>query len=241
MRRPPRPPARVLGGLLLAAGLALPFADAGTAMAGDDSQQAVRARCLAEAQDGNWRNCEIALALAQDDLALRRALGRALMIGGEYERAVQTYEKIVADHPERADSHYELAGVLGSLNRFVEAEGPVLRALELLPDHRKALQLAAIVYNHMRQPERALPYTRRLAERGDRLAMFDLARYYERGTGVAADPGKAFAWFRRAAEAGHVGAMDRMTVIHLEGGLSQPVDREKGAQWAARARAARRE
>lgn len=240
-RRTPRTaiPGAALRAVALGAALwALPAMTAAAA----DKADTLKARCLEKGPEGDWRSCEVALKALPGDLAVRRQLGFALLINGtDYDRAVLIFRRIVRDHPDSADSHYELSAVLGTLNRFVEAERPVLKALELAPDHRKALQLATIVYGHLKQPERALPYTRTLAERGDRLAMFDMAQHYEAGQIVPRDPALAVTWFERAAAKGHIAAMDRLSEIHLEGLLDQPVDRDQGVLWATRARAARKE
>lgn len=44
------------------------------------------------------------------------------------------------------------------------------------------------------------------AARGEAIAMYDLGILYERGIGVAADRGKARAWYQRAADRNHPGA-----------------------------------
>src|SRR5262245_25459788 len=44
------------------------------------------------------------------------------------------------------------------------------------------------------------------AERGDKDAQFQLGVRFERGDGVPTDPAKAVAWYKKAADAGHLGA-----------------------------------
>ncbi len=85
--------------------------------------------------------------------------------------------------------------------------------------------------------ERRIPV---LLKRMFLISMFDLAGYFERGTGVAADPAQAFLWIRRAAESGHVYAMRLLTDIYLEGLYGQPPDDAKAEEWARRAHAASR-
>lgn len=51
--------------------------------------------------------------------------------------------------------------------------------------------------------EKAVYWTRRAAEHGDRDAQFNLGSLYEAGEGVQQDMAEAFAWFQKAAIQGH--------------------------------------
>ena len=51
--------------------------------------------------------------------------------------------------------------------------------------------------------EKAVYWTRRAAEHGDRDAQFNLGCLYEAGEGVQQDDAAASVWFRKAAEQGH--------------------------------------
>jgi len=62
--------------------------------------------------------------------------------------------------------------------------------------------------------------------------MFDLSGFYRDGVGVAADARQAVAWAERAADNGHLGALDLMVRVHLEGLMGEAVDEHKAEAWA---------
>lgn len=206
------------------------------AAAGDD----VSARCLDQGDRGDYRLCERAVAAHPEDLRLRRALARALLVGGAEKRAVLEYDRVAQLAPDSAEAQFELAVALGALDHFEDAERPLERALALKPDYADAHRLAVILHQRLQRWERALPHALRLAEAGDPLAMHDVALAYEFGRGAPRDEALALTWLGRAAEAGHVGAADRLTQIYLEGLLGVPPDEAQALAWAAKARQARR-
>lgn len=57
--------------------------------------------------------------------------------------------------------------------------------------------------------EKAVYWTRRAAEHGDRDAQYNLACFYEAGVGVARDRGAANFWYRKAALQGHAPAAEK--------------------------------
>ena len=71
-------------------------------------------------------------------------------------------------------------------------------------------RVAAIVFRQVGRPHLALDANIRAANLGDRLAIYELSQMYSLGIGVERDPDEAVKWLTKAAESGHVAAMDQM-------------------------------
>jgi len=196
-------------------------------------------QCIREANDGNIAACERAVAASPDDSALRRKLALSMIVAGAAERAIEVYRDAARLSPDDAEAHYDLAVALGTLSRFPEAVAPIERALALKPDEPRYERLADIVYGRVGAHDKLFRVTLREAEQGDRIAMYEVALLYAEGTGVAADDARALGWMKRAAERAHVGAMDRLVEVYLEGKLGQRIDPAEAEIWARKAREAR--
>jgi TPR repeat protein len=223
--------------------IALPRALLATALllaaASAVAEENAAVHCLREANDGNIGACERAVAANPDDTVLRRRLALSMIVAGAAERSIDVYREAIRRAPDDAEAQYDLAAALGTLNRFPEAVAPIERALALEPDEPRYQRLADIVYWRVGAHDKLFRVTLREAERGDRIAMYEIALLYAEGIGVAADDGAALGWMKRAAERDHVGAMDRLSEVYLEGKLGQKVDPSEAEAWAAKARAAR--
>lgn len=64
-----------------------------------------------------------------------------------------------------------------------------------------------------RDLNRALLWTRRAAEHGDRDGQFNLGCFYEEGTALARDMEQAALWYQRAARQGHTEAAERLRAL----------------------------
>lgn len=64
-----------------------------------------------------------------------------------------------------------------------------------------------------RDLDRALLWTRRAAEHGDRDGQFNLGCFYEEGTVLARDMEQAALWYQRAAHQGHAEAAERLRAL----------------------------
>ena len=64
-----------------------------------------------------------------------------------------------------------------------------------------------------RDLDRALLWTRRAAEHGDRDGQFNLGCFYEEGTALARDMEQAALWYQRAARQGHTEAGERLRAL----------------------------
>jgi TPR repeat protein len=81
---------------------------------------------------------------------------------------------------------------------------------------------------------RALREYRTAAERGERLAQFNLAMMLFRGEGQAADPEQALEWLRKAAAAGLPQAQHNLGLLY-EHGARVPRSQVDAAVWYRRA------
>lgn len=64
-----------------------------------------------------------------------------------------------------------------------------------------------------RDLDRALLWTRRAAEHGDRDGQFNLGCFYEEGTALARSMEQAALWYQRAARQGHTEAAERCRAL----------------------------
>lgn len=64
-----------------------------------------------------------------------------------------------------------------------------------------------------RDLDKALLWTRRAAEHGDRDGQFNLGCFYEEGTVLARDMEQAALWYQRAARQGHAEAAERCRAL----------------------------
>ncbi len=224
---------RRIGVVTLAVWLAIPL----PAAAQDSAESA--ARCAAGAKRGDVAACQRAAEENPADKTVRRNLARSLIAVGNFEESINVYRGLALEHPEDAEAHYDLAGMLGFVRLYAEAIPAIEGAIRLRPDHEPYHRLAAILYAQTGRLADAARATLKSAERGEITSMYDLVQYYRDGIGVARDPARALAWAKRAAEAGHVAAMGLMARVYAEGLFGQTPDERQAADWAARARASR--
>ncbi|VAV88138.1 TPR repeat, SEL1 subfamily [hydrothermal vent metagenome] len=80
------------------------------------------------------------------------------------------------------------------------------------------------------QPQQAAQLMKAAAERGLPAAQYQLAQYYEGGTGVAADEREARRWTERAANGGNRRAMHNLAMFFAEG-RTVPQSYDNAAKW----------
>lgn len=196
-------------------------------------------RCATNARSGDVAACREAAAQRPDDLAAKRNLALALLIAGDYEESINLYRSVTLVRPDDAGAQYDLASALGFIRMYDDAVEPIEAAIRLRPDHVESYRFAAIVYMNLGRKTDAARATIKSAELGEITSMYDLVQFYRDGAGVEVDPKRALFWARRAADAGHVGAMALMTRVYLEGLYGEAPDEAKARDWAARERHAR--
>ena len=113
-----------------------------------------------------------------------------------------------------------------------------LLALAELGDTRSMLGLAYIRLNPNQgrfDPAAAVDFLTRAAEAGSPEAQFELAKLYERGTGVERDEPRALALYREAAAQDYADAINDLGFLHYQGGLGLPADPKKALRFFERA------
>ncbi len=192
-------------------------------------------RCAAAAR-ADLGNCAAAVAEAPDDPGLRRLFAISLARTGQYERAVAQYREVTRLAPADGRAYYEHAWMLAFLRRYAEAIEPIERSISLQPEHVPSYRAAAIIYDLVKRPEDLFRVAFAGAKLGDVIAMYDTHVCFAKGRGTARDEAQALVWLTRAAEAGHVTAMDELAQLYLNGGLGARPDPRRAEDWATRAR-----
>ncbi len=74
-----------------------------------------------------------------------------------------------------------------------------------------------------------------LAEAGHPAAQYYVAHMYEKGDGVAKDPGKTLKWYRRSAEQGHPRAQYKLAIGYAQGWPGLEKDEAEARRWLLKA------
>ncbi len=197
-------------------------------------------RCIAGAAHGDVQSCAAAVESAPAEPSLRRHLAISLTKRADYQGAVLQYREAARLTPGDGRALYEYAWMLAFVRRYAEAVAPIEDAIRLRSDHVPSYQAAAIIYQMLKRWDDAFRVVLAAARLGDSIAMYDVSDCYAKGRGTPADAAQAFHWLLRAAETGHVSAMDEVAEAFLNGGYGQRADDAKAEEWATRARRARR-
>ena len=196
-------------------------------------------QCAAHAADGDYATCAKAVAAAPADPALHRFYAISLSKAGRYDASIEQYRQVTRLAPRDGRAFYEYAWMLAFIRRYREAVQPIEQAIRLRPNHADTYRTAAIIYFIVKRPRDVFRVALAGAKLGDPIAMFDTYTCYVEGSGTAKNDAQAFYWLVKAAEAGHVTAMDRLVAIFLNGGLGQAPNDRKAEEWATKARLAR--
>jgi TPR repeat protein len=195
--------------------------------------------CAAGAPRGDFRTSAAAVSAAPRDTAVRRLYAQSLAKAADYDGAVRQYGEITRLAPADGRAYYEYAWMLAFVRRYAEAIEPIERSMTLQPAHVESFRAAAIIYQLTKRHADVLRVALAGARLGDSVSMFDLFDLYAEGRGTAKDEAQAFVWLEKAAETGHVAAMDRLAELFLNGGLGRAPDAGKAEAWATKARLAR--
>ncbi|MEX0285061.1 MAG: caspase family protein [Paracoccaceae bacterium] len=113
-----------------------------------------------------------------------------------------------------------------------------LLALAELGDTRSMLGLAYIRLNPNEgrfDPPEAVAFLEKAAAAGSPEAQFELAKLYERGTGVPVDHARALALYQQAAGQNYADAINDLGFLHYQGSLGLPADPQKALGYFERA------
>lgn len=89
------------------------------------------------------------------DTTLLNELGVGYHILGEYDQAVQTYQKVLKNEPSNYQVHYNLANTFFELEKIEKAVNHYLDALDHKPDFVPALNNLADIYELADEQKRA--------------------------------------------------------------------------------------
>ena len=200
-----------------------------------------------EEQARHWRGVAAALAphqglshnLLRHDAAPEDPLVRLISWIG---LAMEGGADYLLTHPAGRWGLGILAGTLGILwlgtaATFFWAGSSSLHHLPLIFMTPPLLALAWMAIQHRREgPKRGRDPLREAAEQGDPEACYRLGLTYRKGSHhLPKDDLGAALWFRKAAEQGHVGAMEALAEAYL-GGHGLLRDPREAARWAEAAR-----
>ena len=111
----------------------------------------------------------------------------------------------------------------------------------LKPDFVEAEIVLSIALEMLGRFEEAVEAKRRAAALGDDGAMFELTEAFAAGVTEKVSEGEARTWIERAADMGHIGAIEWMVDVYREGLLGEQADPDKAQQWRRRLRDAHEE
>ncbi len=118
-----------------------------------------------------------------------------------------------------------------------EQEEQLLAPAEL-GDTRSMLGLAYIRLNPNEgrfDPPEAVKFLERAAEAGSPEAQFELAKLYERGTGVPVDHKRALELYQASADQNYADAINDLGFLYYQGALGLPADPQKALRYFERA------
>src|SRR5262249_42753368 len=199
-----------------ARGFAMPKSVAAAALSGilasatAAGAQSLAERCAAGAMQGDFRTCAAAVDAAPADPALRRLYAQSLAKAADYDGAIRQYREVTRLAPDDGRAFYEYGWMLAFVRRYADAIEPIQRSMRLAPDHVESFRAAAIIYELVKRPRDVFRVALAGARLGDAIAMFDAYDCYAAGKGTEKDDAQAYVWLEKAAEAGHVLAMDRL-------------------------------
>ncbi len=201
--------------------------------------QSLAQRCAAGVPKGDFATCAAAVEASPRDAALRRLYAQSLVKAADYDGAIRQYAEVTRLSPGDGRAFYEYAWMLAFVRRYAEAADPIEQSMRLQPTDIDSIRTATVIYQATKRYDDALRVSLVGARLGDAISMFDLFDYYAEGRGAAKDENQAFLWLVKAAESGHVAAMDRLGDVFLNGGLGRSPDSGKAEEWATKARLAR--
>lgn len=196
-------------------------------------------RCAVEWVRGESASCEKAIAENARDLRSRHNLAGAFIVRGDNRRLLKAYEEITLVTPNDPMAHFNYGSTAGTLRYYQIAITALHRAIGLKPDFVEAHLVLSMAFDKLGQHAEAAEAKLKAAEFGEITAMYEVAEYYARSTGTPGNERKAFAWMERAANGGHIGAMERMAEIYFHGQLRQTRDPRRGELWRQKAQDAR--
>lgn len=198
-------------------------------------------RCAAEWPTGLTESCEEAVAEDPRNLESWSYLAQGYLVIGADRRALKALWSITIVTPDDPLAHYNYGATAGTLKHFEIAVAEMHRALELKPDFTDAAIVLSIALEKLGRFEEAVEAKRRAATLGDDSSMFEITEYFAAGVTENVSEGEARTWIERAADTGHIGAIEWMVEVYRDGLLGEQADPVKAQQWRRRLHDAREE
>jgi TPR repeat protein len=175
-------------------------------------------------------------ALSAQALPELAAQAQARIKDGDYDGAIALFRARAAAAPMDAVALYDLGVAYATMNMNRQALVPPRRAVQIDPTYLDAWRVLAIAHGFTGARQEALAATTAAAELGSVNDMFEAGEMYAKGVGTRPDPASGLMWIERAAVSGHIGAMERLGRVHLDGEYGVERDEAKGQAWLFRAR-----
>jgi tetratricopeptide (TPR) repeat protein len=198
-------------------------------------------RCAAEWPSGVTDSCEEAVTEDPQNLESWTYLARAYLVIGADRGALKALRSITIITPDDPLAHFNYGATAGTLRRYEIAVEELRRALEIKPDYVEAEIVLSIALEKLGRFEEAVEAKRRAARLGDDSSMFEITEAFAAGVTDSVSEGEARTWIERAANMGHIGAIEWMVDVYHEGLLGEQADPVKAQQWRQRLRDAREE
>jgi len=195
--------------------------------------------CAEGASKGAVEPCRDALDALPGNVEVRRNLAFGLLVAGQEAESLATYEAIAEERPNDAIAQFDYGVTLIALHHYEPGADALARAIQLDPNHLDAQLAAGIIFTQLGRREQAFDATRRAAELGSDLAMYELSEFYRLGYGTKRNDSEAFRWLLAAAGSDHVAAIDKVVEIYLNGGYGITPDAMQAEEWAWRGREVR--
>lgn len=194
------------------------------------------ALCREEAQRGQVKACQKAIALTPRDPDLHALLGQAYFASGLYHQGLEALRDAVIASNGATEHRYRYAGFAALINDYPKAAQELELIVAAEPGHLKAWMLLADCYRYMKNKPEAQRAGRKAAELGDPAEAYILAARYNNGEGVKVDPVEELRWLERSAKAGYAAAIQDLVRFYTDGRPGMPPDTAKRDYWQRKAK-----
>lgn len=198
------------------------------------------ALCHAEAQRGQIKACEKAIAATPMDPELHALLGHAFFAKGLYQEGLQALRLAIRKSHGSPSYRYRFAGFAALVNEYAQAAEELELAVKDDANDVKAWSLLADCYRSLKDQPQVLRTSRQAAELGDPAEAYLLGMRYGNGDGLPADYKEEQRWLEKSARSGHVGAMQELALLYSTGRPGIPPNHTKQKYWEDAARKATR-
>jgi uncharacterized caspase-like protein len=140
-----------------------------------------------------------------------------------------------------ADGQIDVAAIAERMDAWATLAPEQEQQLAALAEDGDTRSMLGLAYINMNPNSgrldmaRAVDLLNRAAAGGSAEAMFELARLYEQGLGVAPDPARALELYRASADQGYARAVNDLGFLYFQGGLGLAPDTDQALAYFAQA------